>query len=67
MKEFVNNHPWMTFFLGIAALNTVGYIIRGPTPVIVNPPAKPQTLTQGVLDHSAMAWTKPITSMMRVR
>lgn len=24
--EFVHDHPWLTFFMGLAALNTVGWI-----------------------------------------
>lgn len=30
MNEFVKDHPWMTFILGIVALDSVAYIIRGP-------------------------------------
>jgi hypothetical protein len=70
MKEFVKEHPWMTFFLGLAALNTIGYIVRGDKVVVNVPPKAPPapgvaTLTQGVIDHPMMAWTKPVTSMMR--
>jgi hypothetical protein len=29
MKEFVNHHPWLTFFMGLAAINGVVTIVRG--------------------------------------
>lgn len=69
MKTFVSNHPWMTFFLGLAALNTVGYVVGGPTVITIPKPAPAAppagTLTSGVLDHPMMAWSKPITHFAR--
>ena len=67
MKEFVSHHPWMTFFLGLATLNTIGYVVvaRKATAAVPPPaPAKPATLTQGVLDHPMMSWSKPVTYLV---
>jgi len=52
MNDFVKNHPWLTFFLGLAAIDGVAYIIRGPAKItVVNPnpgiPAGPGTQTAG--------------------
>jgi len=43
--NFVNKHPWLTFFLGIVALGTIGEIL-GPKPVQIaqgnlGPPTPP--------------------------
>jgi hypothetical protein len=43
---FVMAHPWLTFFLGLAALGTIGAVLT-PTPrITINRPGGGQ-LTQG--------------------
>lgn len=64
MEKFVHDHPWMTLILGLAALNTIGYVVRGPL-VASSPVAGPKTLTQGIMSHKAMGWTQPITHFIR--
>jgi len=36
MKEFAHDHPWMTFFLGLAAIGLVRDLVV-PAPVVVTP------------------------------
>jgi hypothetical protein len=60
MKEFMHEHPWMTFFLGLAAINGVATIVssvggprrsRIPPPIPHNPVAQrvsPQHYTGAV-------------------
>jgi hypothetical protein len=36
--KFINDHPWMTFFLGLAALDSIAYIVGGPPKLYLTPP-----------------------------
>ena len=54
MKEFVTHHPYLTFFLGLAALGTIGAIVSPPVTMAAVPPPPPPkaTLTSGILAPS---------------
>lgn len=43
---FVSNHPWLTFFLGLAALSAIVTIIRG-RPQLTPPPSTTTNGTTG--------------------
>lgn len=38
MEKWISDHPWMTFFIALAAIDGVVYIVRGPQPVTINVP-----------------------------
>lgn len=46
LKDFPHEHPWMTFFLGLAAINGVVTLVRGfPPPIQIGPTTPPATTT----------------------
>jgi hypothetical protein len=38
MEKFITQHPWMTFFIAIAAIDGIVYIVRGPPKMTVTVP-----------------------------
>jgi hypothetical protein len=43
LADFPHEHPWMTFFLGLAAVNGIVTLVRGFPPALVSapPPSAP--------------------------
>lgn len=65
--QFVDKHPWMTFFLGLGALGTLRVIFRGYEP---DPFAKPSTSTSSsssTTDASTKGLGRPTRSRYALR
>jgi len=39
MKQWASDHPWMTFFLAVVAIDGIVYMVRGPKPGFAPAPA----------------------------
>ncbi len=61
VKQFASDHPFMTFFLGLAAFNTVRILVRGydPTWASTAASASSATKTSGIAKVAGMLTGAP--------